>query len=63
MFMNRDDLLALLTSPTIPYIVVERGVIGYVVSIEREDGSGYRFNVKVETKQGPRTIYVDTKPR
>lgn len=36
------------------------GITGIVSSIEREDGSGHKFNVTLNTKHGKRTTFVRT---
>lgn len=34
--------------------------MGYLMSMEREDGSGRCFNLTIRTKQGEMTIFVRT---
>ena len=62
---NVDTLFRTLRDSTARIIVSEKGVekMGLLSSIEREDGSGYSFNVSVHLDGELRTFHVRDSPR
>ena len=55
--MKARDLLRTLTMDRTMYLTIG-GVTGIVSAIQREDGSGRRFNVTLRTKDGDRVVYL-----
>ena len=58
--MSKFNLFMLLVAPSSKPVTIA-GVMGYLESIEREDGSGSSFNVTLTLLNGKRkTVYVRT---
>jgi hypothetical protein len=58
--MKRSELIAALTSKSIPTFEY-RGKVYWLISLEREDGGGYKFNATVlDEDYNRQTIFIHT---
>ncbi len=56
--MSKFSLMSYLFAKGCVKFTLPCGQEGYITTIQREDGSGSSFNIRVETPLGPVAVYV-----